>query len=559
MKRYALGIVLLLLSTPWASAQLVVDVDAAADRRPISPLIYGVAFANTAELLELNVPLNRSGGNATSRYNWRINATNRAGDWYFESIADGPAIEGRAADDFVTQSRAGAAEPALTIPMVGWVAKLGASRSILPSFSVAKYGPQQSTDPWFPDAGNGVALNGTKVTNNDRSDASVPADEAFHAGWIEHLVSTWGASTAGGLRFLILDNKPSLWHETHRDVHPAGAGMDELRDRTIAWARMIHSIDPGVALLAPEEWGWSGYFYSGLDQQISNANGWTEFPDRDAHGGAWYLPWFLSQLRQHDQASGSRSIDVFTLHFYPQSGEFTSAEGNVALQELRNRSTRSLWDPGYVDESWIHWGPEGGIVRLIPRMKQWVGENYPGLKTGITEYNWGADRFMNGATAQADILGIFGREGLDLAARWTAPERGSAVYNAFRMYRNYDGRKSTFGDTSVRASSPDPDRLASFAAVRTSDGKLTIMLVNKALDAPAPVTVNVRRFTFGKTAAVWQLASNAITQLSPLPVAPRGDGGSISITLPAKSVTLLVIDRLAERCAGRCRPVRPRP
>ncbi len=30
----------------------------------------------------------------------------------------------------------------------------------------------------------------------------------------------------------------------------------------------------------------------------------------------------------------------------------------------------------------------------------------------------GADEDMNGATAQADILGIFGREGLDLAARW---------------------------------------------------------------------------------------------------------------------------------------------
>lgn len=65
MKRLAPGIVVLLLSAPWASAQLVVD--AAADRRPISPLIYGVAFADTAELLELNVPLNRSGGNATSR------------------------------------------------------------------------------------------------------------------------------------------------------------------------------------------------------------------------------------------------------------------------------------------------------------------------------------------------------------------------------------------------------------------------------------------------------------------------------------------------------------
>ena len=40
---------------------------------------------------------------------------------------------------------------------------------------------------------------------------------------------------------------------------------------------------------------------------------------------------------------------------------------------------------------------------------------YPGTPIGITEYNWGAEDHINGATAQADILGIFGREGLDMA------------------------------------------------------------------------------------------------------------------------------------------------
>jgi hypothetical protein len=30
------------------------------------------------------------------------------------------------------------------------------------------------------------------------------------------------------------------------------------------------------------------------------------------------------------------------------------------MQQLRNRSTRALWDPGYVDESWI-----GTAVQLI--------------------------------------------------------------------------------------------------------------------------------------------------------------------------------------------------
>ena len=54
---------------------------------------------------------------------------------------------------------------------------------------------------------------------------------------------------------------------------------------------------------------------------------------------------------------------------------------------LRLRSLRSLYDPAYVDESWI-----GQPVRLIPRMKAWIAARCPGVKIAITEYNWGDDQ-----------------------------------------------------------------------------------------------------------------------------------------------------------------------
>ena len=47
------------------------------------------------------------------------------------------------------------------------------------------------------------------------------------------------------------------------------------------------------------------------------------------------------------------------------------------------------------------------------------------------------------------------------------------------IYRNYDGNLSTFGDTSVSAAVANPDYLSSFAAVRSSDGALTVMVINK--------------------------------------------------------------------------------
>ena len=112
---------------------------------------------------------------------------------------------------------------------------------------------------------------------------------------------------------------------------------------------------------------------------------------------------------------------------------------NAATQALRLRSTRSIWDPNYPDESWIN-GTEGWpTVRLIPRMRDWVASNYPGTKLAITEYNWGALDHINGALAPADALGIFGREGLDLATLWAAPDPDQPGAFAFRMYRNYDG------------------------------------------------------------------------------------------------------------------------
>ena len=76
------------------NSAVTIAVDAQLNRHAISPLIYGVAFASAAELSDLNAPLNRSGGNAETRYNWQIDAHNRGNDWYFISIGDGPGTPG---------------------------------------------------------------------------------------------------------------------------------------------------------------------------------------------------------------------------------------------------------------------------------------------------------------------------------------------------------------------------------------------------------------------------------------------------------------------------------
>jgi hypothetical protein len=529
-----------------------VGVDAAANVHAIDPNVYGSAFATAAQIADLRLPLNRNGGNASDTYSLAQDATNHGSDWYFESIALG-AGNGQGMDSFVSATKAGGAQPSVTLNLFDWAAKLGANRSLLGSFGVSKYGPQQSTDPFWPNWGNGLHADGTDVTGNDPNDAYVANSPAAQQAWVQHLIGTFGNSQNGGVKYYSLGNEPGLWNSTHRDIHPAGDTLPELRDRIIAAASAVKASDPGAKILGPEEWGWTNYFISGADAAAQN---WGA-----TYGGLNAEAWLLDQLRQHDAATGQRLLDYFTLHFYPQAGQF-SDDVSTNMRLLRNRSTRSLWDPNYVDESWIgSTGINGGKVNLINLMKGWVNTYYPGTKLGLTEYNWGAEGDMNGATTQADIWGIFGREGLDLADRWTTPATGSPTYLAMKMFRNYDGNGSAFGNTSVRASVGNPDQVDAFASARSSDGALTVMVVNKNLFDPAnpsattPVTLSLSNCPAGATAGRWQLAavdpSNqagaAISHLADVAVS----GNGLSVTVPMESVTLFVIRPAPYTISGR--------
>jgi hypothetical protein len=509
-------------------------VDANKNKLSISPLIYGVAFATQAQLEDLNATCDRMGGNNQTRYNWRQNAANLDADWYFESMADANPTPAYRVDSFVQANKAAGAETLFTVPMIQWIAKVTADRSTLSSFSVKKYGPQTSTDPWLPDAGDGISTEAGNpfISGNDPNDANVANSVSFESGLLSHLVNQWGTNAKGGIRYYEMDNESSIWFSTHRDVHPVGPKMDEILSDIESYGSMVKAADPTAMVLAPEEWGWLGYLYSGYDQQYSAAHNYNGvYPDRAAHGNMDYVPWLLSQLKAYETAHGQRLLDVLSLHAYPMDGSYANGV-SPSQQLLRNKSTRSLWDPNYVDQSWVD-----SVIQLIPRMQGWVNTYYPGTKIAITEYNWGAEPYMNGATTQADLEGIFGKYGLYMATRWTVPQQGSPTYNAMKMYRNYDGQKSTFGDVSVSDTGSNPDDLASYAATRTADGSLTIMLINK-VNTSGMVNVALNNFAGNGVAQVWQLNSvNGITRQPDLGYR----GTSLSIGVPRASITLLVL------------------
>jgi hypothetical protein len=187
-----------------------------------------------------------------------------------------------------------------------------------------------------------------------------------------------------------------------------------------------------------------------------------------------------------------------------------------------------------VDESWIGSQQENKVM-LIPRMKGWVATYYPGTRIGITEYNWGAQSHINGATTQADILGIYGREGLDLATRWTTPSNTTPTYKAMKMFRNYDGNKSCFGDTSVNAAGPNA---VANATTNSPEFKGTLPTTSYTPTALASSgrffwRVDEMAGACATTGAVWTFATSVNLNASLSLSSALGSGDNFVVTLPS--------------------------
>lgn len=518
---------------------LTLTIDVARDQHPISPLIYGVAEAPADWLSDVRPRLNRWGGNQTTRYNWKLgNAFSAARDYEFtnlnyEHTSDADKQPSGVADQFIATNRAAGVETILTIPNIGWVARDDYSRST----NV----PDSGGPPLSPGAD---AIKGYDPTNNrrltcvpsqarkkgpladppDLTDPSVAQDE-----WIYHLKNRFGPAQSGGVRFYAMDNEPDLWFTTHVDIRPAEISYDQMRDTFLDYATAVKSVDPTALVTGPVVSGWDGYLWSALDRGDDN---FRTKADYHAHGDQYFLPWWLSQIRAHDERTGQRSLDVLDIHYYPQATGLY--EGNTDSQTNAQRllSVRSLWDPNYTDNSWIN-----DKIQLIPRMKQWIQTYYPGTKLGITEWNFGADQHINGALAIAEVLGIYSREGVDLACYWAYTNPNTPGYAAMKLFMNFDGQGSAFGFTSVHAESSNYDLISCYAALEDTSGSVLVIVLNKSQVADLTPNIQLAN-TSARLAQVYQISEDTpqtITRLADVNVSDK----HLMLTLPASSITLL--------------------
>jgi len=495
----------------------VLTVDAAGNPHPINPDVYGIAnySLDAGFAKEIQVPNIRWGGDGTTRYNWQVDSSNSGFDWYFMGgNGEATATPSASADLMInTYKTASNAHTLLTIPIIPYVNKSAAWSC---SFPVSVYGAQQSTNPYVhpngDNCGNSITTAGVQLTDNNIYANHIDNTVALQQGWLQHLISTFGTAANGGVPYYQLDNEPGGWSNTHRDVEPNQPDYNTIISLGQQYAAMIKQTDPSAKVFGPVDFtlgGWIG----------------TPSKQNNLYAGEYYL----QQMAAYDQANHQRILDYFDEHYY--------GGGSSDAAELA--STRALWDPTFNSGSWVEQYYFDGPMMLLPRFQNWIQTYYPGTKLSISEYSFssGTNALVDALT-EADVLGIYGRQSLDFANLWTVPKPTDPVAFSFRLYRNYDGAGGQFGNTSVNSNSTDQSQLSVYGALRSSDGALTVVAINKTTSA-IQTSLTLANFSSSPTAAVYTYSNANLAQIvAGTPVAVVS--GALNYNFPAYSATVFV-------------------
>jgi Glycoside hydrolase family 44 len=523
--------------------------------KAISPWIYGTNGTS----LNSSVTADRLGGNRWTAYNWETNASNAGADYYFESDNYLSSSSTPGAAVLPTLNADGTAHRSLivTVPTAGYVSADESGpvqlADVAPSARFKQVVSKKSTI--YP--GSPLSL------TPDKTDNYVFTDE--YVNWVE------SHKAAGQQVFYDLDNEPGLWGEplpagwtpgnpntgtphspqgrTHGEVHPYAPSYTELRDKTIANAGAVKDVNPNALVFGGVGYGWND-FTSLQGAPDQNTNKPAPHPGGTYQTGEMYFyDYLLQQVHAAEVARGRKLMDVLDMHWYPeaQGGGVritdNSPNPSQALIDARVQAPRSLWDPTYAETSWITQYSTLGPIKLLPRTQTDINDFDPGTKIAISEYNYGGTNHISGGIAEADVLGIFGQQGVFAANFWPLDSNANSQFasGAFKMFLNYNGTGGKFGDTSVAASvgSGEIANSSVYASVdSTNPNRMVVLAINRT-GAAKTAAISLTYDRVFNHAEVYQLtsASSNPARVSDISLNLLN---ALDYTMPAYSVTTLV-------------------
>ena len=476
---------------------VVTNVKTAEERRPISPLIYGIngnqSEAAPADVLR-GVTFVRRGGDRCNAYNWETNASNGShnngfvNDMWLTGHLASPNAPGELDRALIAGNRAG-------------------NRGTMVPFVMNDYaaGPLGGIGAWNTTTWN-VGQYFKKVelvkptpfsATPDPNDGVVYTDE--HIAFLKNEFAEDIFAPDAKQVMVGTDNEPDLYAYNFPMVQRGGgkalyadSGVEigrqvtgaEFTAKYVKFAKRVKSLWPNAPIVGPDHYHFDGF-----------STWWDSMSGSTYYGlGRWYMDDFLETVRNESVAAATRLLDTWDFHWYPQrifNGTFTWALDNAARTltpaeiDAVVQGPRSYWDTEYDEQSWITQDHLLGPAYIVTRLQNRIAAGYPGTKLGVTEYFPGGCSHVSSALATADSLGVFARMGVHIAALWPHACNLGFAYGGFKLVRNADGNGLAFAATNVKVEHPEKAQSSVFAG-NDDPSRVTMLVINK--------TNAVRRF-----------------------------------------------------------------
>lgn len=496
---------------PFAAGEVdvVTVVRTADDRKPISPLIYGINVITAATFPPADVLAGitfiRRGGDRANAYNWETNVSNGSfsndfgNDLYLATGLPNPNAPAGVDLALITKNRAEGRGTMVPFVLHEWVA--GPVGGDIPYDSPGGW----DRDHWFERVG--LVKPAPFATTPDLNDGVVYTDEHFafmRARFPGDIYAPGPAQVMVGI-----DNEPDLYAFNYPMLQTGGGEAlhaangvkignrvtgTEFTARFLVFAKRIKDLSPGAAVVGPSHYHFDGW------------TSWHASMPEYTGQGKWYMDDFLATVKAESDAIGKRLLDTWDFHWYPQT-----LSGGVFVWDLDDsvrpltqdeithivQGPRSYWDHDYDEDSWITNDHLGGPAWILERLQKRIAAAYPGTNLGVSEYFPGGCAHVSSGVAVADTLGIFARMGVHLAAMWPTCNRLEYTYGALKLLRNADGKMLRFAGTAVRVEHPEKVETSVYAG--SDDARrVTVLVINKT---NASRSVGLRLFHTGKLAS----------------------------------------------------------
>jgi hypothetical protein len=522
-----------LLLTSVHAQYVTITIDAAVNKKAVSPYIYGknesfdksAIFYKDAGLRFARM----NGGNNATKYNWRRKITSHP-DWYNNVYSN---------DWDATSKKVEANQPDM---QVMWAFQLIGKVASGKDYNFDDWSFNNSQ--WWEGVNQNLAGGGTPNTADPKGKALVEGDPSkYLMNWPSdstvEILNHWFGTNGIGLnknQFLYwsMDNEPDIWNGTHDDVMSTLIPASEFIDRFIEVAKKARALFPEIKICGPvttSEWQWYKWGNEGLTI--------------DGKYYCW-LEYFIKRIADEQKASGIRLLDVVDLHNYPYAPSDLDA-----LQLHRVYYDQNYVYPGANGVKTINGGWDNSQTKeyIFQRINDWLtkyfGENN-GITLGISEWGPSSKNPNVCSVVYGSALGTFANNGVELFSPWNW-EIG--MWETLHLYSRY---AKTY---SVSSTSSLENTVSAYTTVNESADSMTVIIVNRDMNTPHNAAINIKGFSAG-------IGTYSTLELSALPATETFKShtdnalkknivtvisNSFIITVPALSTTAVL---LAKATAG---------